>query len=62
MNVVRRYCVFGSVEACVERLKEYVDAGARDIVFSVSCPPEDRQRHLEQLVGEVIPRLRKAVG
>ena len=62
MNVVRRYCVFGSVEACVERLKEYLDAGARDIVFSVSCPPEDRQRHLEQLVGEVIPRLRKAVG
>ena len=62
MNVVRRYCVFGSVDACVERLKEYVDAGARDIVFSVSCPPEDRQRHAETLVGEVMPRLREAVA
>ena len=62
MNVVRRYCVFGSVDACVERLKEYVDAGARDIVFSVSCPPEDRQRHAATLVGEVMPKLREAVG
>ena len=62
MNVVRRYCVFGSVDACVERLKEYVDAGARDIVFSVSCPPEDRQRHAETLVGEVMPRLPGGCG
>ena len=62
MNVVRRYCVFGSVDACVERLMQYVDAGARDIVFSVSCPPEDRQRHVEELVGEVIPRLREAAS
>ena len=62
MNVVRRYCIFGPVDACVSRLKEYVDAGARHIVFSVSCAAEDRQRHVETILGEVIPGLRAAVA
>lgn len=61
LEVVKRYCIIGPVEACVSRLKEYVDAGARHIVFSVSCPVEDRKRHIETIVQEIIPGLKSAV-
>ncbi len=61
LEVVKRYCIIGPVDACVSRLKEYVDAGARHIVFSVSCPAEDRKRHIETIVQEIIPGLKSAV-
>ena len=61
LEVVKRYCIIGPVEACISRLKEYVDAGARHIVFSVSCPVEDRKRHVEAIVQEIIPGLKSAV-
>ena len=52
-----RYCILGPVESCIARLKEYVDAGVRHIVFSVACPLEDRKRHIETIAKEVIPGL-----
>ena len=42
-HVVDRYCITGSPEECAARLREYVDAGARHIVFNV-CEPEDVER------------------
>jgi probable F420-dependent oxidoreductase len=42
-HVVDRYCIAGSPEECAARLREYVDAGARHIVFNV-CEPEDVAR------------------
>jgi probable F420-dependent oxidoreductase len=42
-HVVDRYCIAGSPEECAARLREYVDAGARHIVFNV-CEPEDVER------------------
>ena len=61
MDVVRRYCVVGPAERCVERLGEYVDAGARHIVFSVACPREDRAGHIEAIIKEIVPALRERV-
>ena len=58
MDIVGRYCVLGSVEECVSRLEEYVEAGARHFLFSWACPPEDRTRHIETVANEIIPRLR----
>jgi probable F420-dependent oxidoreductase len=55
INIVRRYCLLGTPEQCAERLKEYIDAGARHIVFSVTCPPEGSERHLEDIAGKLIP-------
>ena len=55
INIVRRYCLLGAPEQCAERLQEYIDAGARHIVFSVTCLPEDRERHLEDIAGKLIP-------
>ena len=55
-EIVSRYCLLGPVENCVSRLKEYIDAGARHIIFSVSCPMEDRVRHIETIAKEIIPQ------
>ncbi len=57
-DIVHRYCLLGPVEVCVARLREYIDAGARHIIFSVACDREDRDRHIETIAGEIIPRLR----
>jgi len=42
-HVVDRYCIAGSPEECAGRLREYIDAGARHVVFNV-CEPEDVER------------------
>jgi probable F420-dependent oxidoreductase len=42
-HVVDRYCIAGSPEECAARLREYLDAGARHVVFNV-CEPEDVER------------------
>ncbi len=55
INIVRRYCLLGSPEQCADRLAEYVEAGARYIIFSVTCLPEDRERHLEEIATKLIP-------
>ncbi len=58
INIVRRYCLLGAPEQCADRLREYIDAGARHIVFSITCPPEDRERHLEDIATKLIPMFR----
>ena len=57
-DIVHRYCILGPVEMCVARLQEYIDAGARHIIFSVACDREDRERHIETIAKEIIPRLK----
>ena len=57
-DIVHRYCLLGPIDVCVARLREYIDAGARHIIFSVACDREDRDRHIETIAGEIIPRLR----
>jgi probable F420-dependent oxidoreductase len=45
-HAVDRYCVAGTPEDCAARVREYVDAGARHIVFNL-CEPEDAERLVE---------------
>ena len=59
LDIVRRYCLLGTVQNCIQQLQEYIDAGARHIVFSISCPGEDRERHLEVIAKELIPHFRR---
>ena len=58
LEIVRNYCLLGPVESCIARLQEFIDAGARHIVFSISCPREDRVRHLETIAKEIISHFR----
>ena len=62
LNIVRNYCLLGPVDSCISRLQEYIDAGARHIVFSVACPREDRVRHIESIAKEIIPHFRSGTG
>ena len=45
-HVVDRYCVAGTPEECVARVREYLDAGARHVVFNLG-EPEDAERLAE---------------
>ena len=58
LEIVRNYCLLGPVESCIARLQEFIDAGARHIIFSISCPKEDRIRHLETIAKEIILHFR----
>ena len=58
LDIVRKYCLLGTVENCIRQLQEYIDAGARHIVFSINCRNEDRERHIEVIAKELIPHFR----
>jgi probable F420-dependent oxidoreductase len=58
-RIVHEYWLLGPVESCIDRLMEYVDAGARHIVFGISCPDDDYHRHLETISKEIIPGLKE---
>ncbi len=49
-HVVDRYCVAGTPEECAARVQEYVDAGARHIVFNLA-EPEDAERLAEVVLA-----------
>ncbi len=56
LNIVRNYCLLGTPEMCCRRLEEYIEAGARHIVFSVAGPREDRVRQIDAIASEILPR------
>jgi alkanesulfonate monooxygenase SsuD/methylene tetrahydromethanopterin reductase-like flavin-dependent oxidoreductase (luciferase family) len=58
ISIVRRYCLLGTPKMCIDRLQEYIDAGARYIVFSIAAPREDRRRHLEVIAKDIVPYFR----
>jgi probable F420-dependent oxidoreductase len=45
-HVVDRYCVAGTPEECVARVREYIDAGARHVVFNI-LELDDAERLME---------------
>jgi probable F420-dependent oxidoreductase len=49
-HVVDRYCVAGAPEECEARIREYVDAGARHLVFNIA-EPEDAERLAEVVLA-----------
>jgi alkanesulfonate monooxygenase SsuD/methylene tetrahydromethanopterin reductase-like flavin-dependent oxidoreductase (luciferase family) len=57
-SMVDRYLVVGSPERAAARVLEYVDAGARTVVFGAACPRAYAERHVELLATEVVPRVR----
>lgn len=54
-----RYLLHGDPAGVVRRLREYYDAGARDVVFSAAAPdPDARTEMLELFAAEVLPEVR----
>lgn len=59
INIVRNYCLLGPPEACIARLQEFIDAGARHIIFSLACPRDEVDRHIETIAKEIIPHFQE---
>ena len=59
LNIVGSYCVLGTVEQCIERIQEYVDAGARHFLFSWASRHADRPRQMEIAATEIIPHFKR---
>jgi alkanesulfonate monooxygenase SsuD/methylene tetrahydromethanopterin reductase-like flavin-dependent oxidoreductase (luciferase family) len=45
-HVVDRYCVAGTPDECVARVREYIDAGAQHVVFNI-LELDDAERLVE---------------
>ena len=54
-----RYVPTGTPEQVTQRLLEYVEAGARAILFSPACPAYELPAMTELFAEEVMPRLRE---
>lgn len=57
-KIAGRYVLYGSPDDCRKRLREYVDAGARSVMFSWACRHDDIARNMETIAKKVIPAFR----
>jgi probable F420-dependent oxidoreductase len=57
-KMVAKYTLSGSPQDCVNRLREYIDAGARTIMFSPGCPTEYVEQNTRLIAETVVPAFR----
>ena len=57
---VDSFCVVGSVDQCVQRLGEYVQAGVRHFSFRLMAENEELLPQLETYASRIIPAVREA--
>jgi alkanesulfonate monooxygenase SsuD/methylene tetrahydromethanopterin reductase-like flavin-dependent oxidoreductase (luciferase family) len=57
-KLVDKYTIAGSPEDCIARVQQYVDAGARTIMFSQGCPPEYVDENTRLIAETVVPAFR----
>ena len=57
-KIVHKYALAGDPDRCIQRLKEYIDAGASFIFVSSACPDEYIAENLERIAHSVIPAFR----
>lgn len=57
-TMVDRYLVVGDVDQAVTRTLDYIEAGARTVVFGAAVPRSYAACHVELLATEVLPRIR----
>jgi probable F420-dependent oxidoreductase len=57
-KMVAKYTLAGSPQDCVKRLREYIDAGARTIMFSPGCPSDYVEENTRLIAEAVVPAFR----
>jgi alkanesulfonate monooxygenase SsuD/methylene tetrahydromethanopterin reductase-like flavin-dependent oxidoreductase (luciferase family) len=57
-KMVAKYTLAGSPQDCVERLREYIDAGATTIMFSPGCPADYVEKNTRLIAEAVVPAFR----
>ena len=53
-----RYAIAGDPQDCIDRLREYIDAGARTVIFNSACPNGYLAENARLLAKEVLPLFR----
>ena len=60
-QLVDRLTANGTAADCAERMVEYVNAGARDLILiPLTSRPEERLAHIEAFARDIIPQVRAA--
>ena len=57
-QMIDKYAIAGDPDRCAERLREYVDAGARTIILSAASPMTYIEEAESFMAQEVLPRFR----
>ena len=57
-QLVHKYAIAGTPEDCVNRICEYVDAGAETIILNSACPAGYTEDNEALMASEVLPRIR----
>jgi alkanesulfonate monooxygenase SsuD/methylene tetrahydromethanopterin reductase-like flavin-dependent oxidoreductase (luciferase family) len=57
-DLVGKYAIAGSPEVCRARIQEYLDAGARTVIFAQGCPAGYIEQNARLLAEEVMPAFR----
>ena len=57
-DLVGKYAIAGSPEVCRARIQEYLDAGARTVIFAAGCPAGYMAENARLLAQEVMPAFR----
>lgn len=56
--LVGKYAIAGSPADCVARVQQYIDAGARTVLFAQGCPPDYAAENTRRIAESVIPAFR----
>jgi alkanesulfonate monooxygenase SsuD/methylene tetrahydromethanopterin reductase-like flavin-dependent oxidoreductase (luciferase family) len=57
-KMVEKYTVAGSPEDCRRRVQEYIDAGARSVMFAQGCPADHVEENTRLIAEAVMPAFR----
>lgn len=54
-NLADKFCVLGTPADCIARLREFIAAGARHIIFALSTPDSMATEQLTVIAKEIVP-------
>ena len=59
-NIVKKYCILGSPSQCIDRIQQYIDDGAKKIIFNISSSSgvKDKIIQSEIIAKEIIPEIK----
>jgi alkanesulfonate monooxygenase SsuD/methylene tetrahydromethanopterin reductase-like flavin-dependent oxidoreductase (luciferase family) len=54
-DIIGKYTVLGPVESAIERIQEYIDAGANHFMFNWMCDPADAHDQMKLAAEKILP-------
>ncbi|NOX52183.1 MAG: hypothetical protein GXP16_16845 [Gammaproteobacteria bacterium] len=60
-KLVHKYAIAGNPQDCVERIRQYVDAGAKTIILNSACLASYTHENKQLMAQQVIPALKGSI-